>query len=231
MSDVTFSDPIVERAILYHKFAALVEVTNGIIDPIRRQEKKKQIKKGKKLIESRFGDDVEVVGGLALIKNTEKPIKEVDFQINIPQYNLRVLYGVLEEILSCPYLTPEQKEKVEEMSDTSRGLAYHLTAPLHQRKRVPGTRTTRSEEDKLGKIKGVVLEYYVKSLLGEVIDSTFGLVTSLRTDIKKSGDPRYNRSTPDILLACPQLAFYEGLERLAEKYSGRQEIKIRIKER
>jgi len=231
MSKVNFSDPVVERAIFYHRFAALVEVTNGIIDPIRRQEKKKQIKKGKRLIESRFGDEVEVVGGLALIRNTEKEIKELDFQISIPQYNLRVLYGVLDEILLGPHLTPQQKEKVEEMSDTSRGLAYHLTAPLNQRKRVPGIRTTKDEEDALGKVKGVVLEYYAKALLEEVIDPTFGLVISLRTDIKRSGDPRYNHSTPDLLLACPQLAFYEGLERLADKYSGKQKIQIKVKEK
>ena len=81
MSKVNFSDPVVERAIFYHRFAALVEVTNGIIDPIRRQEKKKQIKKGKRLIESRFGDEVEVVGGLALIRNTEKEIKELQDRI------------------------------------------------------------------------------------------------------------------------------------------------------
>ena len=231
MSNITFSDPIVERAIFYHKFVALVEVTNGIINPLRRQEKRKQIKTGRELIESRFGDDIQVVGGLALIKNTENPIKELDFQVHVPQYNLRVLYNVLEEILVCPYLTEEQKERVKLMSETSMGLAHNLTAPVNKRKRTFRRQITPESEDSLAKIKGVVLEYYVKELLEEVIDSTFGLVTSLRTTIQRPGNQNYTQSTPDLLFACPPAIFYEGLERLANRYSGKQKISVIIKDK
>ena len=230
MSNITFSDPIVERAIFYHKFVALVEVTNGIIDPRRRQDRRRQIKVGKELIQARFGDDVQVVGGLALIKNTEKPIKELDFHVNIPQYNLRVLYNVLEEILSCPYLTEEQKARVESMSETSMGLAHNLTAPINKRKQTSRAQITPESEDALAKIKGVVLEYYVKELLEEVIDPTFGLVTSLRTTIQRPGNQNYTQSTPDLLFACPPAIFYEGLERLANRYFGRQKISVIVKD-
>ena len=38
------------------------------------------------------------------------------------------------------------------------------------------------------------------------------------------------QSTPDLLFACPPAIFYEGLERLANRYFGRQKISVIVKD-
>ena len=82
------SNPRILDAIRYHKLGVLVEVTNGITSPAKRQWKKRQVRGGRALLQKSVGDSAKIFGGLALIKDTEKRIRELDFLIQIKDYNL-----------------------------------------------------------------------------------------------------------------------------------------------
>jgi len=230
VADITFSDQEIEQAIAYHKFVSLIEVTNGITLPQKRQEKKKQLKKGKSLIEKRFGDEVDVVCGLALIKNTQREIKELDFSIKIPQYNSVILYKVLEDILSSDFLKKEEKDYLKAISESPMGLASklnfnHVSSSKRKRR---GMILRNSEYKRKGelfaKIKGVILEHYVGHLFDIVMEGDYKI--SLRTDITDFEKNPNEAAYTDILIAAPPAGFRSGLENLAEMYSGRQRIKV-----
>ena len=219
---ITFSDSEIGKAIAYHKFVALVEVTNGITQPWKRQEKKKQVKKGRKIMKKAFGDEVQVSGGLALIRNTQKSIKELDFLIEVPQYHFGVLSCVIDELLKTDYLNERDQFYLKALANHPRTLLEKLNPPAHTRKG-----TSQEYIDRLSHIKGAVLEHYVKELFDQVLEHeyTFSLGTKI-TDYEPT--PQQTIET-DLLIACPPTMFEESLERLTKLYSGRQRIKVRPK--
>lgn len=225
MSDrISFSNPNIERAIWDYKFVALIEVTNGITKPQKRQEKKKQIKRGRKIIELAFGEEVQVSGGLALIKNTQKDIRELDFLIEIPGYHLGFLCQVVDQLLATNYLDPTDRFFLQKLSDQPRTLVERLNPASYRRDEFG-----KEYLDRLSHIKGAVLEHYVAGLLKHIFKQDYTI--SIGTEVVNLESPKTQRVCTDILLACPPGLFKESLDELTQVYSGRQKIKVNFPEK
>lgn len=216
---ISFSNPEIERAIADYRFVALIEVTNGITKPQKRQEKKKQVKRGKEILKNAFGEEVRVSGGLALIKNTQKLIRELDFVIEIPTYNLERLYWVVEALSQSSSLQEVDRFYLKHFLNQPQRLVETLNPPSYL-----GRSESKEYRDRLGRIKGTVLEHYVKQLLEQSLDANhrFAIGTEITNQMTK---PEQQVST-DILLACPASAFEDCLEDMVERCSGRQKIRV-----
>ncbi len=219
---INFSDQDIEKRIRYYKHVALVEVTNGIINGDRRQHKKKQVREGRRILNLAFGDEVQISGGIALFKNTQKKIKELDFAIEIGNYVPSLLGQVVDGILHSDDINEADKKYIRKLMGGFRSLRSHLNPP-------PSIRRTLSKGtiDRISHIKGLILENYVAALFKKVIHPNFYDV-SIRSKITNYRNSPSKDFLPDLLIATLPKMFQQALDDLVNKYSGRQRIAVKF---
>ncbi|MBN1544141.1 hypothetical protein JW898_01615 [Candidatus Woesearchaeota archaeon] len=228
--NVDISNPFILQAIRYLKFGALIEVTNGMLHMDKRQEKKRQVKRGKALLQKSVGGSAEIAGGLALIKNEVPEIRELDFSVQIAGYNPQMLYEVTERLLATDFIDDRDKETVRKIMDLAENRRYLtlqalLNPTAETYRRLPRSMRAGYNDD-VARVKGAVLEVYVARLMKQALnyDSVFALGTTLKD---REVVPERTIHT-DLIIAAPKPDFKNALERLVEIYSSRktQEIKV-----
>ena len=221
---ILFSDKGILHAIKKNRFGAVIEVTNGLYNNSKRQEKKIQLKKAKRLLEESVGDDVQIVGGLALIKTGSgvKGINELDFRIHISDYNSTTLAFAVNEVLSGKVLPENHKRYLDSLVEyVERTRRCGLRQILNPTGRVfsnIGLVNGKSYNFYIPQIKGAVLEMYVKRVFRRVLphNKNQRLVTELRMRENKSyGDC----AVVDLLIATGRGDFRNALETLEQKYA------------
>jgi len=218
---IIFSDKFIENRIRYYKHGVLIEVTNGIINGDRRQHKKKQVREGKNILRLAFGDEVHIRGGIALLKNTQKKIKELDFGMEIGNYVPSLLGKVVGDLLHSKSVEEADKKYILTLMGGFKSLRSHLNPS-------PSTRRHLSKNyiDRISHIKGLVLENYVAALFQEVLPVDFYDI-SIRGKIVNERVNPTQTFYPDLIIATPPKMFEKALEELVEKYSGRQRISVK----
>ena len=207
--------------IRYHKFGAVVAVTNGIINPERRYETRKQVKNGKSILEKAVGDSAKIQGGLALIRNTEEDITDLDFVLQILDYEPRLLLKISERTLKNNLLDKEDAGYLSRILNISNmaGPEYLMGLLNQNRRRTRfGPRRGRKKypynDQSLAKIKEVILKNYVKALFNRVLenDHSFGLDITMR-DQQVCPDKEYHA---DMIIAADQSDLVRGLDKLVK---------------
>ncbi len=216
---IEISHPRILDKIRYHKFGVVVAVTNGIVSPERRVEVRKQIKTAKSVLEKAVGDAAQINSGLALVRNTEKDIADLDFLLQIPDYNPGMLLQVAEGVLENNSLQGADARYLSDLlrlSDLS-GPDY-LMGLLNQNRQLTslGSRRKRTKypynNQNLARVKEVVLEQYVRSLFESVLHNAhaYALDVTMR-DTEVRPDKSYHA---DLIIAADSTDFYRGVEAL-----------------
>ncbi|MBU2560748.1 MAG: hypothetical protein KKD17_00470 [Nanoarchaeota archaeon] len=228
--NIDISNPFILQAIRYHKFGALIEVTNGVLNLDKRQEKKRQVKRGTELLKKAVGDSAEIAGGLALIKTDVPQIKELDFFIQIAGYNSQILDEVADRLLATDFLNDKDKETVQrliQLAENRRHLTLRalLNPTAETYRRLPVSMRATYNDD-VCRVKGAVLEVYVARLMRQVMnyDAVFALGTTIR-------DPEVvpkRTAYTDIIIASPKSEFKHALERLVDAYASRRSQEIQV---
>jgi len=228
-SRIEVSNQRILDRIRYHQFGVLIEVANGITFPQKRQEKKKQVVNGRNIIQKAVGDSAEIFGGLAVIKYTEEPIKEIDVQISIPQYDEVILYKSAELVLESSYYLDQQYLNLLALAlrSVDNGniiLGEYLNKSFQTKSTAKKNIHQRSYLDILGKVKGAVLEYYVRELFEQALSAqhTFALGTTFR-DLEVRPQRLYHT---DLIIAAARTDFSSALENITRQYSGRNKISV-----
>lgn len=208
-------DEILE-AIRYHDFGVIFEVTNGITHIIRRQDKKKQIRLSKQIVQTAVGDAAEIHSGLALFKNNQPPIKELDYLLKINDYNPTLLFDVAEQVVYSPLLNKNDKDHLGGMLKNS-----WRFGPERFRQYFSPNQPISMHYKGFQRIKGLVLEHYVKELFVGVLKArhSFAMGSVLYSKPTRSTEA-------DIIIAADKSDFMQGLEQLTTKYNRRQRISV-----
>jgi hypothetical protein len=216
---ITSNHRILE-AIRYHDFGVIFEVTNGITHIFRRQDKKKQIRLSRRIIQTAVGDAAEINSGLALFKNNQPPIKEVDYLLKINDYNPSLLFDVAERVVNSPSLSTTDKDYLGNLLQNS-----WRFGPERFRKYFSPNRPLQVHYKGFPRIKGAVLEHYVKELFVGVLQQqhSFAMGSLLYEKRTKSTEA-------DIIIAADKSDFMQGLEELTTKYNNRQRVSVKYKE-
>jgi hypothetical protein len=220
--NVEITNPYILDAIRYYKFGALIEVTNGLHDMSKRQEKKRQVKRGKEFLMKAVGDSAQIQGGLALIKTNVPEIKELDFYLQMEDYDPRLLDTVVSNLLETGQIEGSDRKVLEDLIERSRrtGMPFHhLLNPTRQVYRSMPAPLRRTYNDNLCAIKGTVLERYVAQMIGREMDFDHAMVLGAR--MKDTDASQGRTADTDILIAASATNFRSALERIAEKYSQR----------
>jgi len=225
---IEISNPRILDAIREHRYGVLIEITNSIPARQKREDKKRQIKTGNALLQKAVGDSAKISTGIALIRNNEKEIKELDYLIRIKDYDVPLLWRASSRLLETNYLGEKDAKKLSNWMRLADNTGHHyLRSKLNPQgsdiSRIPrGER--KSYMDNLCKIKGSVLEFYVRELFGLVLmeDSAFALGAELRDTQVNPNQICYT----DLIIAAPESEFNLGLEKIVKMYKGKQEIQV-----
>ncbi|MBW2997880.1 hypothetical protein KY349_06075 [Candidatus Woesearchaeota archaeon] len=229
--NIEINHPYILDAIRYHRFGALVEVTNGMFNIAKRQEKKKLVRDGRKLLKKAVGDSAQVVGGLAYIKSRVPGIKELDFSIKIADYSPVVLDGIVAKLLETDMVSAKDKQFLERLvtlAENSRHLSLRsLLNPTRRTYKRLRKDMRHTYNDDVCKVKGALLELYVAHLFSKEInyDSFIVIGTTLR-DRKVRPDRTLHT---DLIIAAPKSGFRQALEKMVERYAPRKTQRIRVK--
>ncbi|MBI2668546.1 hypothetical protein HYX14_01760 [Candidatus Woesearchaeota archaeon] len=215
MSNVYISNQRILDAIHYHRFGAVVEVTNRVTSKSKRQEKKRQVVRGKDLLQRAVGDSTQIIGGLALIQYTQAEIKELDFMLRMADYNPRLLKGSISRLLETErHLNSENFSYLSALMAEADGKDdTFIRTKLNPRQKGP-------YDNRLAQVKGSVLEFYVRELFAESLpeNTVFALGTRMSDNSHKV--------CPDLIVAASSTEFRRGLENLVHNYTGQQRITV-----
>jgi prolyl oligopeptidase PreP (S9A serine peptidase family) len=226
------SDPYILEAINAYGFGAVIEVTNGIPHVVKRQEKKRQVKRAKQILRKRSDDDAKVIGGLALIKTGSriKSIRELDFIMRLTNYNPTLLTTVAEEILESADLLPEEHERLRFALERQRkfpqkNLASYLTAQAHGPRRgskgkllSPRNLLNKEYAESLAKLKGFVLEAYVQRLFENALPHDSDYYTATHVQFSETSQSNSPFSIVDLVIASYEQDFLDAMQSIQKKF-------------
>ena len=238
---IEISDPHILHYIRKYHFGALIEIKNGMPNLQRRQDTKRQVRRGRAILQRAVGDDSQIAGGLAIIKPTRKgrkkkipDIKELDFLIEIEDYNPTILIGVAENLVRNGHdlLGEEDKEFLDRLMqlserryDLSLRSLLNPTPYTYSRLR---EETVREYNERLQKIKGAVLEMYVQRLFRRVMpfantsrQTNYYIAVEVSMRDKKFAADR--DTSTDLVIAAPRRDFTRALDTLVERYHARRQ--------
>lgn len=228
--NIEINHPYILDAIRYHRFGAVVEVTNGMFNPAKRQEKKKLVLDGKRLLKKAVGDSAQIAGGLAYIKSNVPQINELDFSIQIADYNPIILDDIVAKLLQSDMIMDKDKQFLDRlvtMAANSRHLSLRsLLNPTRRTYKRLRKDMRQTYNDDVCKVKGALLELYVAQLFSKEInyDSVIVIGQTLR-DMKVRPDRTLHT---DLIIAAPISGFRQALERMVERYAPRKTQRINV---
>ncbi|MFC1754470.1 hypothetical protein ACFL96_13935 [Thermoproteota archaeon] len=231
--NIEISNADILDAIRKYHFGAMIEIKNGMPTLQRRQGAKRQVIRGRKILQKAVGDDNRVVGGLATIKPEKKrgsinipTIKELDFRIEITDYNPTLLTAVVESSLRNGSDLLNKKDK--KFLDLLLGMAEHrqdlslrtlLNPTGYTFSRLSHHMRSTYVED-VAKIKGAVLELYVQRLFSRAMpNDKYMSATEVRMRDKTFAADR--DTCTDIIIAASRKDFLTALDTLVSKYHAK----------
>ncbi len=219
---IVVNNALILDAIRYHRFGAIVQVTNGIHSRGSRNNQKRQVKRGKLLLEQAVGDAAVIEGGVAVIKNNQKRISDIDFFIEINNSDPQLLRRAAEECLeSQSYLRPGDHNYLSRI--VSRSYRFGVAEISRALSTTSGRYVNQDWENRLFRIKDKVLGQYVRTLFGDALQDHH--VFALGAELRDQDQPR--SVTTDLIIAANPSDFEIALTRISERYK-KGNLSIRV---
>ena len=160
---VVVDNALILDAIRYHRFGVAVQVIHGIQTIGSRTTQKRKVRQAKMLLEEAVGDTSVIKGGVATTQNNQRSIGELDFSLQVNNYEPQLLRTVAKRCLeSSKYLREgDQRELSRIVSKSYTSGAYEIVKALSS---TPGKGERGDSVNRLCRIREKVLVRYVHAL-------------------------------------------------------------------